>query len=291
MSLILNNFLHRSKYFWSLYFSVPLILLMPALHGEASLSPADKDVLIEDIHQRVRDLNSRMKKMGAVNLPAVRPKKRITAPAVLENSHSTDFIKARKEESVEEASIRPEVNPGFYFLPFVGLSVPQDIDWKLEGALQEASVQCDNGISAGLRLGYRWRYFYLEERISHSQFSFDSVSLPGSSFPVVGESNTLSFQQSLGFTFYINDWAGIEIGGGVGIANQENSVSQVNGSSYLSEKDSEWIFSYDALIGLYFTPFKYFRAGLNYRWARTAGTDAFSEIDTHLIECSLGAKF
>ena len=99
-----------------------------------------KDQLVESIQQRIRDLNTRMKSMGASNLPLVDTRynseplsEKISYEETKPNSIRRHDKSRKKVTTSRKSSFGP--NTGFYFVPFGGLAVIDDIDWKLPGCL------------------------------------------------------------------------------------------------------------------------------------------------------------
>ena len=275
--------------FWAVS-SVALLLLFNLTHGDDYSS---KDQLIESIHQRVRDLNSRMRAMGGSTVTDIE-----TPYNSISNEQDKSYekigsesiplnIKSKRAVSPEE--IPPyEPNTGFYFLPFAGTASINDVEY-LPPNLMISKVRSNVGYSIGARFGYRWKYFYLEERFSYMDAKLEHIEFVGNTpQPISGEISSLSLQQAFGLNFDFNHWIGIQFGVGAGISQQEFFVS-LSPNSSMQEED--WVFSYDGIIGLTFQPVGYFRGGINYRWLRTEGLGGFSSTDMHLIELCIGIQF
>jgi len=248
-----------------------------------------KDELIESIHQRLQDLNTRMRAMGASNLPLVDDaydSKILKASNTLDGteSKSSRFKKNRKNDISSKTKSSFDPNTGFYFVPFGGLALVDDIDWTPAGVM--VSIEAKKGYSLGASFGYRWKYVYLEERISHTEAKFNRYYYDGIPIPLSGEISNLSFQQSIGLNFNFNQWSGIQLGAGAGM-----TKSQLNASNSSLISSDDWVFSYDGTLGIFFQPAGYFRGGINYRWLRADSLDGFSSIDMHLIELALGLQF
>jgi len=251
-----------------------------------------KDELIESIHQRVRDLNTRMRAMGASNLPPVDDaydSKILKSSNTLDGTESKSLRlkKNRKNDISSKTKSSFDPNTGFYFVPFGGLALVDDIDWTLPlGGM--VSIEAKKGYSLGASFGYRWKYFYLEERISHTEAKFDRSHFSGIPIQLSGEISYLSFQQSIGLNFNFNQWSGIQLGAGAGMTKSQLNASA---SPSMSSQEDDWVFSYDGTLGIFFQPAGYFRGGINYRWLKTDSLDGFSSIDMHLIELALGLQF
>ena len=111
----------------------------------------------------------------------------------------------RKNFFPKKSSFEP--NTGFYFLPFGGLAMVDDFDLGVN-----TSIESKKGYSLGASFGYRWKYFYLEERISYAQAQLERFHNAGTSTSVSGEISNLSFQQAIGLNFNFNEWFGVQIG-------------------------------------------------------------------------------
>lgn len=249
-----------------------------------------KGKLIQSIQQRVQDLNERMRKMGASDLPAVNTPNE--SPSFSEKndfeevepqSSKLNKNSKKKTSSLKKSSFEP--NTGFYFLPFGGLAMVDEIDSSVSSGI--ATIESKEGYSLGASFGYRWKYFYLEERISHAQVQLERFHIAGTPFSVSGEISNLSFQQSIGLNFNFNEWSGVQFGLGGGITKSELSYS----AGQMSYEEDDWVFSYDGTIGIFFQPSGYFRGGINYRWLRTEDLDQYSGTDMHLVELALGLQF
>ena len=162
---------------------------------------------------------------------------------------------------------------------------------KFQTLLHSESLKENVGWSAGLRGGYQWDYFYLEERISFNRSSFKDTAITGGPPGQLiknAEAKGLSFHQSFGFKVPIGQSFALNLGAGVGMTKQEAKVVL----SSIGEKTSDdWIFSYDALLGFEIQLNEDFLVGANYRWMHIDKLDEFSERDLHLLELSLGVKF
>jgi hypothetical protein len=260
------------------------LLLGNATWGEDTKS---RDQLVESVHQRIRDLNLRMRAMGASDLPTVNTPNE--SPSFSEKNDFEEIEpkasklnknSKKKTSSLKKSSFEP--NTGFYFLPFGGLAMVDDFDLGVN-----TSIESKKGYSLGASFGYRWKYFYLEERISYAQAQLERFHNAGTSTSVSGEISNLSFQQAIGLNFNFNEWSGVQIGLGGGITKSELSYS----AGVMSYEEDDWVFSYDGTIGIFFQPSGYFRGGINYRWLRTEDMDQFSGTDMHLIELALGLQF
>lgn len=256
-----------------------------------------KEKLLESIHKRVHDLNERMKRMGFSDLPEVEglkePSIYLTPTNSVQELETPSAVEGAKNkfEKKSVTSISPaEPNIGFYILPFAGFALSKDLEWESPSG-EVAAIEHEMGYTLGLRLGYRWKNFYLEERFSYMSFSFDKIDNGSGEYSISGESKNLSFHQCLGFNFNFNDWSGIQFGASAGITQRDLSILNISGSPSIQDYETDWVFSYDGIIGIFFQPGGYFRGGINYRWLMAESLKNFSTTEMHLIEVSLGLQF
>ena len=160
-----------------------------------------------------------------------------------------------------------------------------------------SALDSETGSSYGLRIGYSWKYFYLEERIGFNSLEIKSENpLPNiSSYFLRGDLESLSFQQALGAKIPLSEKIFFNLGIGVGLSQKKFNYSlsslAPDGSNIFSGSLKDWALSYDAIFGLEFYHFSHLMAGINYRWAKIEEIDHFSAHDLHLIEGSLGFIF
>ncbi len=255
--------------------------------------------VFEDIQQRIDSMKQAMLDLGASNLPeapVISPKMQsYNSQPSAPPASSKDNFKAKTSTK----SLTSKNENGIYFIPFLGISVNSDFNGALP--LVSGSVnhkfEPDNGSSVGLRLGYAWKYFFLEERLSYLASDIKKSSPPDFSFLInrdlSGKINSLSFQQSLGFRIPITKNISVSLGGGVGLSKQEITIniSPALPIPLPENKFDEWLLTYDAILGLEYQPFDHLLTGINYRWMRVEEMDHFEARDLHLLELSLGVLF
>ena len=289
--LLLRFYRKGKKVAFSCLFSLLVIEIL------AQTPPRAK--VFEDIQQRIDSMRQAMLDMGASNLPeapVISPKMQsYNSQPSAPPASSKDNFKAKTSTK----SLTSKNENGIYFIPFVGISVNSDFN----GALPFVSVpvshkfEPDNGSSVGLRLGYAWKYFFLEERLSYLVSDIKERHSPDFSFSIerdlFGKINTLSFQQSLGFRIPITKDIRVSLGGGVGLSKQEITIniSPTLPIPLPENKFDEWLLTYDAILGLEYQPFDHLLTGINYRWMRVEEMDHFEARDLHLLELSLGVLF
>lgn len=234
-----------------------------------------------------------MREMGASNLPDA-PSPSLKNQGYRPRESSSPNIPVQKKPS----KIAPQISfasneTGFYFLPFCGFVLGDDIQGKdssLPWHLINADVEV--GSNLGLRFGYTWKYFYLEERISHHRATIEKHIPPViSPISVHGEMKSLNFQQSLGFRIPISENTRINLGAGVGLTKQKLAFHFNPPLPGLGNVPDEWLLTYDAILGLEYQPFDHLLTGINYRWMRVEEMDHFEARDLHLLELSLGVLF
>jgi len=256
-------------------------------------SETGKARALQEIQQRVEAMRLRMQDLGGKELPKLPPlpthqQTLLNEPVLRNNSRietSTQVVPNQSTPSNQDIDITEEnLKHGFYFLPFGGFSLSKEVRYQSSYSL---TLKENVGWSAGLRGGYQWDYFYLEERISFNQSSFKDTPVRTSNTKNA-KAKGLSLHQSLGFKIPIGQSFALNLGAGVGMTKQEIRFSP---PLLPPESSADWVFSYDALFGFEILLNKDFLAGANYRWMHFDKLDKFSERDLHLLELSLGVKF
>jgi opacity protein-like surface antigen len=274
---------------FGIFLTLPNILCLKA-------SETGKARALQDIQQRVEAMRLRMQDLGGKELPKLPPlpprQKSESNQPVLNNISRIDSyppeVPHQSTPSNQDLDI-PEENPkhGFYFLPFAGFSLSKEMKLPISNDLI-ISLKENVGWSAGLRGGYKWDYFYLEERISFNRSRFKDTPIWGTAQATNIAVKGISLHQALGFKIPLGYSLALNLGAGLGMTKQEISM-QMDILGPISEDD--WIFSYDALLGFEIQLNEDFLVGANYRWMHFDKLDGFSERDLHLLELSLGVKF
>lgn len=260
------------------------------------------------IQQRIESIKETMRVMGATQL-ADTPISLKNSPRDLPayNEPSANFITepvppAASEiyysqiDSESQTINSAEPNRGLYLVPFAGFSIGHDGAVSLNTtAPNYEPLDSETGSSYGLRIGYSWKYFYVEERVSINSMDLNNkITLTtGDTGYTTGELKSLSFQQALGAKIPLSEKIFFNLGIGVGLSQKKLNYSLFapNGANIFSENLKDWALSYDAIFGLEFYPFSHLMAGINYRWSRIEEIDYFSAHDLHLVEGSLGFVF
>jgi len=271
-----------------------LVLASPdisSLHANES----GKARALQDIQQRVQDMRLRMQDLSGQELPKLQPlqvRNQVqSSPPVVHRNPTTEvanFSSFDKEAPTEEyvEGVSSPLGQGFYFLPFAGFSLSKDVEYR--GFLDPVSFKEKVGSTVGLRGGYQWQYFYLEERISFNRSRFKDTPILGTAQATNIAVKGISLHQALGFKIPLGYSLALNLGAGLGMAKQEIRFSP---PLLPPESSADWVFSYDALFGFEILLNKDFLAGANYRWMHFDKLDKFSERDLHLLELSLGVKF
>jgi len=279
------------------FFSIPLLF---NLLFNLNLQGTAKTEVFLEIQNRIDSMKQAMRDMGAANIPETPPPSSYRTSLKSTAPPSQQTIKF-EEEALPPAPVSNE--RGFYFIPFGGAMLTSDFkDIKVSLTSSQPSYMLDTvefkvGHSLGIRLGYSWKYFFLEERFSYleADIKSQSLNLGTTSSPIPahfsGTSESLSFHQALGFRIPITEKLRINLGGGVGVSKQDIQYSISHPMLNLETNEREWILSYDASLGLEYQPFAHFLTGINYRWIRIEGKEEIPAHEMHLIELSLGLLF
>ena len=275
-------------------------------YGEQAQS---KSQALRLIQQRIESMKETMRVMGATKLPETpTPQKNSPRDLPAYNEPSANFITEpvppaaseiyySQTDSESQTINSAEPNRGLYVVPFAGFSIGYSGIGTTNGSVMFGDIdfESDTGSSYGLRVGYSWKYFYLEERVGINSMNLQNkITLTtGDTGYTSGELKSLSFQQALGAKIPLSEKIFFNLGVGVGLSQKKfnYSILAPDGSNISSKSLKDWAFSYDAIFGLEFYPFSHLMAGINYRWSRIEEIDHFSAHDLHLIEGSLGFIF
>ena len=289
------------------YFICVFILACCLFNQSYGQQAQSKSQALRLIQQRIESMKETMRVMGATKLPETpipTPNSPRDLPAY--NEPRANFITepvppAPSEiyysqiDSESQIINSAEPNRGLYLVPFAGFSIGHDGAVSLNTtAPNYEPLDSETGSSYGLRIGYSWKYFYVEERVSINSMDLNNeITTIGGVGRTSGELKSLSFQQALGAKIPLSEKIFFNIGVGVGLSQRKLNYSLFapDGSNFFSENFKDWALSYDAIFGLEFYHFSHLMAGINYRWAKIEEIDHFSAHDLHLIEGSLGFIF
>ena len=294
------NLLHK-RYRSNPAFSIlcGFVLLSLFLSQAYGQQPQPKTEAIIQIQQRIESMKETMRAMGASQLPDAPPIKESTrSPISLPQKPmpiSNDEIYFAQVDTENQENEQTESNRGLYFMPFYGFSIGHEGAVTLNTTIPNYEpLDSETGSSYGLRVGYSWKYFYLEERVGINSMDLNNeITTIGGIGHTIGELKSLSFQQALGAKIPLSEKIFFNLGIGVGLSQMKfnYSILAPDGSNIPSKNLEDWALSYDAIFGLEFYPFSHLMAGINYRWSRIEEIDHFSAHDLHLIEGSLGFIF
>ena len=254
-------------------------------------SNVPKSQVLREIQNRIDSMKQAMRDMGAPNLSPT------PSPVLPTPSNSYQYIEPYRTETTpateetKEAIFNETNDQGMYFILFGGSFVHSDIEGSIASLALE-NVALEIGSAWGIRAGYAWKYFYLEERFSYceAQIKRQTPNSTFSSITINGQTNSLNFHQSLGFRIPVSKNLRLNLGGGIGLAKQQIEIA-FSPSSVNSQDFDEWLLTYDAILGLEYQPFDHLLTGINYRWMRVEEMDHFEARDLHLLELSLGVLF
>jgi hypothetical protein len=273
------------------FFRLFLFFIFVHLTLNARADNAPKAQVLREIQNRIDSMKQAMRDMGAPNLSST-PSQILPPPSDSYQYTETDNIETTTTtKEIKEADFYETNDQGMYFIPFGGLLIPSDLEGSISN-LNLESVALETGSSWGVRMGYAWKYFYLEERFSYceAQIKRQTPNSTFSSITINGQTNSLNFHQSLGFRIPVSKNLRLNLGGGIGLAKQQIEI-EFSPSSVNSQDFDEWLLTYDAILGLEYQPFDHLLTGINYRWMRVEEMDHFEARDLHLLELSLGVLF
>ena len=171
---------------------------------------------------------------------------------------------------------------GIYVLPFY--SIYQSNDFHLKSPfLGNLEIEQGIGSSLGIRLGKRWRYFFIETDLNY--FNEEMESLIGN--PLRGETSTLSGIFSVGGHIPFGDKFSFLLGAGIGSAYQKVKFDFMG----LSIPDDSNQLCYQLFTGMYINPMTNWLLGLRYRWIRLGEMDSYTDRQLHAFEISTGYEW
>ena len=167
-------------------------------------------------------------------------------------------------------------------LPFY--SIYQSNDFHLKSPfLGNLEIEQGIGSSLGIRLGKRWRYFFIETDLNY--FNEEMESLIGN--PLRGETSTLSGIFSVGAQIPAGEKFSFLLGTGIGSAYQKVKFDFMG----LSIPDDINQLCYQLFTGMYINPMTNWLLGLRYRWIRLSEMDSYTDRQLHAFEISTGYEW
>ena len=257
---------------------------------------------IESLNYRLRDVSSRFKsireRFEAINLvvensspkSSLQPQEVLPLekypiedhqeiPKVVEVDNSNDL----EDRSKEHADMEPKSErKGFYLLPFVGVSLPNDQKWQSFGGDWE--IDSGTGVIGGLRFGYNSRNFLADLQLSSFRNDLKRINLP---IGISGDVDGLGIHFSGGGRLPFNQSMSAIAGLGVGGIYQNISFNL----SGVPVEEWDFLLSTQLFAGLEFLPSEDIVLGLRYRWFNIHEMKSFDSRNLHLIELSAGYLF
>ena len=148
------------------------------ISDDSKVSVTEIRAKLEDIARRLESLHYKAPKVDSKFQKLVTPSTNKT-----QLLHSQDARLDTKEKA--PIHLETEEKPddglgikggGFYILPFVGLQMSNNLEWKSIGG--NFDIKEDNGISSGLRLGYEWKNSVLAAslKLSKTRYFFSKIN-------------------------------------------------------------------------------------------------------------------
>jgi len=156
----------------------------------------------------------------------------------------------------------------------------------------------DDGFNVGLRAGYEWGPWRLEEEFSFRQNGITSVNIAGVNFATKGNRNTYAFMTNLLYDFNLGWAVTPHIGAGIGAVQLHDGWSVPGFGTVAS--DTQWQFGYQGIAGIRYNINPSLAFDVDYRYlgttdptfqTRFAGIRYSSEHSTHSVLASLSVRF
>jgi opacity protein-like surface antigen len=270
--------------------------------GLLANEPIDRSKAYQDLRDEMSALSQRISEIKLENQRRIQQLKAITidvaekeeAPPkaqelILRDQDFTREIINRNDQNkiVTENVLQPEAGLsklGIYILPFYAIYQSKDFHLK-SPFLGELEIEQDLGYSLGVRLGKRWKYFFIETDFNYFHEEFERLSeIP---FSLIGETSTLAGIFSAGVNIPVNDKVSFLFGGGIGSAYQKVEFDLMGLS--LPEKNTQ--LSYQFISAMHLNPIPNWMIGLRYRWMQLGEMDIYTERQLHAFEISTGYEW
>lgn len=209
----------------------------------------------------------------------------LKSPVEMPTGLKVEDEEVRTEELGADKLVESTDRIGIYILPFVGLQRSQDFEWKSFGG--DFEIEEKNGISWGVRVGYEWKYAFIDFQLNGFNNSLKEIDIgfPGIEFD--GDSSGFGGLLSGGVRYDLTRFLSLSLGGGFGFVEQELSMSIMG----IPVEDKDLLFTYHFFTGLELRPFEHFLIGLRYRWSKVGHMEYFSSRQMHMAELSMGYVF
>ena len=259
---------------------------------------------IESLNYRLRDVSSRFKsirkRFEAINrvvedstskttsqpqeVPSVEEypiKLNKEVPEVVELNHTNE----REDRSKEHVDMEPKSEKnGFYLLPFLGVSLPNDQKWQSFGGDWE--IDAGTGVMGGVRFGYNSRNFLADLQLSSFRNDLKRINLP---IGISGDVDGLGIHFSGGGRLPFNESESVSAIAGLGVGGIYQNISF--NLSGVPVEEWDFLLSTQLFAGLEFLPSEDIILGLRYRWFHIHEMKSFNSRNLHLIELSAGYLF
>ena len=264
--------------------------------------PIDRSKAYQDLKEEMSALSQRISEIKLENQRRIQQLKAITidveekeeAPPkaqelILRDQDFPREIINRNDQNkiVTEDILQPETGLsklGIYVLPFYAIYQSKGFHLK-SPFLGELEIEQDVGHSLGVRLGKRWKYFFIETDFNYFHEELERLSeIP---FSLIGETSTLAGMFSAGVNIPVNDKVRFLFGGGIGSAYQKVDFDLMGLS--LPEKNTQ--FSYQFISAMHLNPIPNWVIGLRYRWMQLGEMDIYTERQLHAFEISTGYEW
>ena len=264
---------------------------------------------------RIRETRAIINRAESINL--IPYKKSFNLPLPYEEKIDLDlrkpevfFAEPEKPEPVQVEEAKPKLElpeegqileefrsvkarSGLYILPTLGIQFPQSVDLNA-APFGVMGLQNDTGFAVGLTLGKKWEKFFLELDLSYLQNHVAGVE-DAKSYPLnflfdQGDINTFKIFINGGGRIPVGDRASFDLGGGVGLANQNISISY----DFLipfSHENTKSCFAIQALAGFKYEVTERFLFGLDYKSIWISEMNDFSKRNIQMIELIGGYSF
>jgi hypothetical protein len=259
---------------------------------------------IESLNYRLMDVSSRFKsireRFEAINLVVENSSSKSSSqpqevlpleeypieehqavPRVVEVDNSNDL----EDKSKEHADIEPKSERiGFYLLPFLGVSLPNDQKWQSFGGDWE--IDSGTGVIGGVRFGYNSRNFLADLQLSSFRNDLKKINLP---IGISGDVDGLGIHFSGGGRLPFNESESVSAIAGLGVGGIYQNISF--NLSGVPVEEWDFLLSTQLFAGLEFLPSEDILLGLRYRWFHIHEMKSFDSRNLHLIELSAGYLF
>ena len=201
-------------------------------------------------------------------------------------------LELQQESQVLEEFRSVKARSGLYILPTLGIQFPQSVD--LNAPFGVIGLQNDTGFAVGLTFGKKWEKFFLELDLSYLQNHIagfeDAKSYPSTFLFDQGDINTFKIFINGGGRITIGDRASFDLGGGVGLANQ-NICLNYDFVIPFQQENTKSCFAIQALAGFKYEVTERFLFGLDYKSIWISEMNDFSKRNIHMIELIGGYSF